>query len=99
MAFDPQNPVHVIVILVFVAPVLIGLRIVLQSWSANYWIHHFRLKANAACCRARFEQELNYHLSRGCLNVREIRGAYETAQQHIALFPAEADRQLAEVEK
>lgn len=99
MALDLQNPVHVIVILVFVAPVLIGLRLLLQSWSTKYWIRRFRVKADSAGCGAWFERELNHQidLARGCregLNVREIRGAYEAARQHIALFPAEADRPL-----
>lgn len=99
MALDLQNPVHVIVILIFAAPPLIGLRLLLQWWSANYWLRRYRVKADEAGCRAWFERELNYQIdlargSREGINVREIRGAYEAARQHVVLFPAEADRHI-----
>lgn len=99
MTLDLQNPVHVVVIMVFLAPALIGLRLLLQWWSANYWLRRFRVKADEAGCRAWFERELNYLIdmargSRESINVREIRGAYETARQHVALFPSDADRRI-----
>lgn len=99
MVLDLENPVHVIVILVFVAPALLGLRLLLQWWSVNYWIRRFRVKAGDAGCRDWFERELNHliDLTRGSregLSAGEIRGAFEAACQHTALFPADADRQL-----
>jgi len=97
MPFDPHNPVHLIVAMVFLAPVLIGLRILLQWWSANHWIRRFRAKAIQAGCGMQFEQALFYQIdsardSRRALDYRDIRSAYNEATEKAALFPAEAER-------
>lgn len=96
MPFDPHNPVHLIVVMVFLAPVLIGLRMLLQWWSANHWIRRFRAKAVQAGCGIRFEQALNYQIDRArdarcALDYRDIRSAYNEAMEQAALFPAAAD--------
>lgn len=86
MPFDPHNPVHLVVAMIFLAPVLIVLRILLQWWSANYWIRRFRAKAVQAGYGIQFEQALNYQIDRArdarrSLDYPDIRNAFREAEE------------------
>lgn len=91
MPFDPHNPVHLIVAMVFLAPVLVGLRMLLQWWEANYWIRRFRAKAVQAGCGIQFEQALHYRIdlardAKRVIDYRDIRDAHHEAVEQAAMF-------------
>lgn len=83
---NTQNTMLWLVVLVILAPVVLGLGVIFRRWTATYWIRRFRAKAQEAGCRPKFEQALNYRIDqaregRRALEYGDVRNAYVEAQE------------------